>query len=89
MPTAFFLEQNYPNPFNPSTVISYHVAKDSKVRLKIYDAIGREVTTLVNESQNAGNYKVNWNASGLASGTYFYSLQIGNDVISKKAVLLK
>lgn len=89
LPAAFFLDQNYPNPFNPSTTIGYHVAKDSRVKLTVYDAIGREVTTLVNENQNPGNYKVNWNANKLASGTYFYSLQIGNEVISKKAVLLK
>jgi len=89
VPKGFLLEQNYPNPFNPNTIISYHVAKAGVVRLKIFDSIGQEVTTLINKEQAPGVYKVNWNASGLASGTYIYRLEIGNEVVSKKAVLLK
>ena len=89
VPKGFLLQQNYPNPFNPNTIISYHVSKAGLVRLKIFDSIGQEVTTLVNKEQAPGVYKVNWNASGLASGTYIYRLEIGNEVVSKKAVLLK
>lgn len=89
VPKGFLLEQNYPNPFNPNTVISYNVSKAGSVKLKIFDSIGQEVITLVNREQAPGIYKVNWNAAGLASGTYIYRLEIGNEVVSKKAVLLK
>ncbi len=74
VPSSFRLEQNYPNPFNPTTAISYHLAAVSRVSLKIYDVLGREVATLVNARQNAGDHTITFNASGLASGVYFYRL---------------
>lgn len=89
IPKGFILEQNYPNPFNPSTTISYHVAKENFVNLRVFDMLGQEVTTLVSEQKSPGTYKVNWNASVLASGTYLYRLEIGNEVVTKKALLLK
>ena len=90
IPTKTELSQNYPNPFNPTTVINYSLSNPAKVSLKIYDILGREVRTLVNEKQTIGNYKVNFNASGLASGVYFYRLVAGSDVVSvKKMILLR
>ncbi len=89
IPKGFILEQNYPNPFNPSTTISYHVAKENFVNLRVFDMLGQEVTTLVSEHKSPGTYNVNWNASVLASGTYFYRLEVGGDVVTKKAVLIK
>jgi hypothetical protein len=88
-PKVFSLEQNYPNPFNPSTVISYSLPVTGLVSLKIYDVIGREVATLVNEAKNAGSYQVTFNAGRLASGVYFYNLQSGNYTSIKKLVLMK
>ena len=72
------LSQNYPNPFNPSTVISYNVNDNANVSIKIYDMTGREIRTLVNSFQNAGTYSVNFNASNLASGIYFYVLRVNS-----------
>ncbi len=89
IPKGFILEQNYPNPFNPSTTISYHVAEEGHVVLKVFDTLGQEVATLVDLDQSRGIYEVNWNASALASGTYLYRLAIGNEVVTKKALLLK
>ena len=89
IPKGFILEQNYPNPFNPSTTISYHVAEEGHVILKVFDSLGQEVSTLVNNDQSPGIYEISWNASALASGTYFYRLEIGNKVVTKKALLLK
>jgi len=74
------LSQNYPNPFNPSTVISYAINDNASVNIKIYDMTGREVRTLVNSFQNAGTYSVNFNASNLASGIYFYVLRVNTGV---------
>ena len=94
-PLNFKLSQNYPNPFNPSTVISFQLSVGSKVSLKVYDILGNEVATLVNEEKEAGNYKVNFNAQQttnnkqLASGIYFYTLRAGNFVESRKMLLLK
>jgi len=85
----FYLEQNYPNPFNPSTSIQYRVSSISNVSLKVYDVIGNEVATLVNEEKSAGSYEVNFNAAGLSSGIYFYKLQAGSLVETKKMILLK
>jgi len=89
VPTEFILEQNYPNPFNPSTSIMYHVARSSNVTLKVYDVLGREVATLVNEQKSPGTYEVKFDGSNLASGMYLYRLQAGNIVISKKMLLMK
>ena len=83
------LSQNYPNPFNPSTTIRYSVPERSNVVLKIYDILGSEVSTLVNEDKDAGIYSVNFNASHLASGIYFYRLHAGSFVETKKMILMK
>jgi hypothetical protein len=88
-PTTFQLRQNYPNPFNPSTTIMYSLPASESVTLKVYDILGREVKTLVDERQSAGNHSVNLNASGLASGVYFYQLQAGRNVQAKKLVVIK
>ena len=88
-PESFGLSQNYPNPFNPSTVISYQLPVSGQVSLKIYDMLGREVQTLVNETQAAGRYSVRFNAANLSSGTYFYKLQAGSFVQTKKLTFLK
>lgn len=85
----FSLEQNYPNPFNPSTSIKYRLSGISKVSLKVYDVLGKEVATLVNEEKPAGSYEVNFNAAGLSSGIYFYKLQAGTLVETKKMILMK
>ncbi len=90
----FDLQQNYPNPFNPSTKISYTIPSNvksemSNVVLKIYDVIGNEVATLVNEQKPAGNYEVNFSAAQLSSGIYFYKLQAGSLVETKKMILLR
>ncbi len=89
LPTTFELKQNYPNPFNPSTAISYRLSAFSKVTLKIYDILGRDVATLVNEEKSAGSYTVDFDASKLVSGIYFYRLQAGNYTDSKKMLLIK
>jgi hypothetical protein len=85
----FNLEQNYPNPFNPSTKINYTLAERSAVTLKVYDVLGNEVANLVNTTQEAGKYDVTFNASGLSSGLYIYTLNTGNFTSSKKMMLLK
>ncbi len=87
--SKFALEQNYPNPFNPTTSIIYQLAEAGKVELKIFDVLGREVQILVNEIQNAGNYKVNFDATNLPSGIYIYQIKAGNFVESKKMSLIK
>ena len=92
MPTEFQLYHNYPNPFNSNTIIKYSIAnyKESyDVILLIYDALGNEVATLVNEKKKPGNYEVNFNAASLASGVYFYQLQAGDFVSTKKLLLIK
>ena len=88
-PTEFRLYQNYPNPFNPVTTIEYSLPVESFVQLKVYNAIGNEVATLVNEEQAAGDYKVDFNAVELPSGIYFYKLQNTNFIQSKKMIFLK
>ena len=88
-PTNYILNQNYPNPFNPSTTISFSLPNKEFVTLKIYDALGKEITTLVNEELNAGSYKNDWNAGNLSSGIYFYRLQAGKYSETKKLILLK
>ncbi len=89
LPKTFALEQNYPNPFNPTTVIAYQLPTASDVSLKVYDVLGKEVMTLVNERQDAGLYNYALNAANLASGVYFYRLQAGNFVQTKKMMLVK
>jgi hypothetical protein len=89
IPLKFSLEQNYPNPFNPVTTIRYEIPKVSKVTLKIYDILGREVLTLFNGSQQAGKYEVEWQATNFASGIYFYHLQAGEFSDTRKLILLR
>ncbi|MFA5010348.1 MAG: T9SS type A sorting domain-containing protein [Ignavibacteria bacterium] len=76
VPSSYSLSQNYPNPFNPRTVISFKLPVDSKVSIKIYDLMGREVETLVNERLQAGTYQTQWNAAAFPSGVYFYRIQV-------------
>ncbi|MBZ0202734.1 MAG: T9SS type A sorting domain-containing protein, partial [Ignavibacteria bacterium] len=83
------LSQNYPNPFNPSTKIDFSLPNSSNVELKIFDVLGREVYTLLNEEFAAGNYSVDFNASELPSGMYFYKLTSGEFSEVKKMVLIK
>jgi hypothetical protein len=85
----YLLSQNYPNPFNPSTVISYQLSVIGFVTLKVYDILGREIATLVNEEKPAGEYEVEFNAANLPSGIYFYQIKAGNFVETEKMVLLK
>ncbi len=85
----FTLEQNYPNPFNPATAITYTIGKAGYVKLSIYDSAGRLVQTLINQYQNSGKYSIRWNASGLASGIYYYRIQTPRFTEMKKAALLK
>jgi len=89
IPIAYSLAQNYPDPFNPTTTINFSVPKTSLVNLKVYDLLGREVTTLVNENKSIGNYSVRFNAGKLVSGVYFYRMQAGDFVQTKKLILLK
>ncbi|MFQ3598821.1 MAG: T9SS type A sorting domain-containing protein, partial [Chloroherpetonaceae bacterium] len=86
---AFELAQNYPNPFNPTTTIRYQIPTAETVSLKVYDVLGKEVATLVNGRQEAGSYNVPFNAAGLSSGVYFYRLQAGGFVETKKMLLVK
>ena len=88
-PVSFSLEQNYPNPFNPSTTIRYAIPNGGLVTLKVYDILGREVATLVNEEKPAGTYQVSFDASSLSSGIYFYRLKSGEFEQTKKFVLMK
>jgi Secretion system C-terminal sorting domain len=89
IPAGFSLSQNYPNPFNPMTKLKFQMPKSSLVNLKVFDAIGREVTVLVNEVLTAGTYEADWNASVYTSGTYFYRLSSGDFSETKKMVLVK
>lgn len=88
-PVQFTLAQNYPNPFNPETQISYNLPKTGKVTLEVYSVLGQKISTLVSKQQNAGIYTVNFNASSLASGMYFYRLRFNNQILTQKMTLLK
>lgn len=88
-PKEFALKQNYPNPFNPNTIIDYALPKSSFVTVKVYNAMGQEIKTLVNEQKQAGNFSVNFNASNLPSGVYFCKLIAGDFVSTKKMMLVK
>jgi photosystem II stability/assembly factor-like uncharacterized protein len=88
-PHTFALHQNYPNPFNPSTTINYQLAKTGYVKLTVFDLLGREVATLVNENQSAGNHKITFNAQNSTSGMYFYRLTTGNFTQIMKMTLMK
>ena len=89
LPKEFSLNQNYPNPYNPSTKISWQSPAGSWQTLKVYDVLGNEVATLVNEYRNAGSYQVNFDASSLASGVYFYQLKAGSFIQTRKMIVLK
>ena len=89
LPGEFALYQNYPNPFNPTTTIKYDLPKDSRVSLKLFNILGQETATLVNEEQKAGYRSIEWNATHCASGVYFYRLEAGNFTSVKKLLLLK
>ncbi len=89
VPLEFLLSQNYPNPFNPSTKIKYSIPYSSKVVIKIFNILGREIETLVNEEKSVGTYEINWNASTLSSGVYLYRIQAGDFAQTKKIILLK
>lgn len=89
VPNKFELSQNYPNPFNPTTTISYEIAKETIVSLKVYDVIGNEIATLVNETKPAGSYQVVFDAANLSNGVYFYKIQAGNFNATKKLILMK
>jgi hypothetical protein len=88
-PDRFALDQNYPNPFNPSTEISFTLAKSAKVKLAVYNLLGKEVAVLVNGMRNAGSQTVTFDAKSLSSGVYFYKLETGSSVLAKKMMLLK
>ncbi len=89
IPAHFILYQNYPNPFNPSTKIKFVIPKSSFVNLKVYDVLGREIVTLVNEEKSAGEYEIEFDATGLPSGVYIYKLQAGSYTSFKKMILLR
>ncbi|MFA7420665.1 MAG: sugar-binding protein [Melioribacteraceae bacterium] len=89
MPVTYSLDQNYPNPFNPTTQIKYSILNAGNVSLKVFDVLGREVADLVNQNQDAGHYTVNFNASSLSSGIYFYRIESGSFVSVKKMMLVK
>jgi hypothetical protein len=89
LPLEFKLEQNYPNPFNPSTTIRFTLPEKEFVTLKIYDVMGDEVAVLLNEEKETGAHSTEFDASRLASGTYFYKLQAGNNIETRKMILLK
>ncbi len=89
LPIKFFLSQNYPNPFNPSTKINYSIPELSFVTLKVYDVLGNEIATLINEEKSAGSYEFKFSANVLSSGIYFYKLMAGSYVETKKMLLVK
>ncbi len=89
IPSEFKLEQNYPNPFNPTTLIRYQLPDEGKITLKVYDILGREILTLIEEEQEAGYYEKRFDASGLSSGMYIYALFSENNKSIKKMMLIK
>jgi hypothetical protein len=89
IPSVFSLSQNYPDPFNPSTTISFTIPTRSSVSLKIFDLLGKEVSTIVSQELPAGTYSRQWNAAKMSSGIYFYRLQTGSFTQTKRLVLLK
>jgi hypothetical protein len=89
VPDNFALYQNYPNPFNPTTAIRYAIAEESFVTIKIYNIIGSEIATLVNEKLSAGSFEINFDASSLSSGAYIYKIQAGRFTETRKMILSK
>ncbi|MEE9450093.1 MAG: T9SS type A sorting domain-containing protein, partial [Ignavibacteriaceae bacterium] len=88
-PNDYSLSQNYPNPFNPTTIISYQIPQQGYVTLKVFDVLGKEVATLVNQEKSAGNYEVSFDAYELASGVYIYRMKVNDFIEGKKMVLVK
>ena len=88
LPTIFALNQNYPNPFNPRTAIEFSIPKTGYVTLKMYDLLGQEVATLVSDRLTPGNYKYPWDASGFATGVYYYKIEAGGGFIQTRKLLL-
>ncbi|MDI6766959.1 MAG: T9SS type A sorting domain-containing protein, partial [Bacteroidota bacterium] len=89
LPERIILWQNYPNPFNPSTTIRFELPTESFVTLKVYNLLGKEVATLVNEAKKMGRYEFQWDATGYPSGLYFYRLTTNNFIQTKKLLLIK
>jgi hypothetical protein len=89
VPLSYALAQNYPNPFNPITNFGFRISDFGFVSLKVFDVLGREVATLVNENKNPGRYAVSWDASEVGSGVYFYRLTVGSFTTTRKMVLMK
>ncbi|MGB5530304.1 MAG: T9SS type A sorting domain-containing protein, partial [Ignavibacteriaceae bacterium] len=89
IPVEYILEQNYPNPFNPSTTIEYSLPQNGFVTLKVYNVLGKEVATLINGQNEAGKHRVNFDATGLNSGVYFYRIESSSFVDTKKMILLR
>jgi hypothetical protein len=88
-PGEFVLYQNYPNPFNPKTSFEFQVLSSKLVSIKVFDLLGREVATLVNEELMPGSYRTRWDAADMPSGVYFYRMQVGNFSVTKKMILTK
>ena len=89
IPTVYRLEHNYPNPFNPTTKISWQSPSAGHQTLKVYDVLGNEVITLVDEYRNTGSYELDFDASNLSSGVYFYQLKAGDFISTQKMILIK
>ena len=89
LPAEYALNQNYPNPFNPTTTIRYDVAQAGVVRLTIFNLLGQEVATLVSDKLTPGVYKYGWDASGFASGIYYYKMEAGSFAQARKLILMK
>ena len=89
LPDEFMLSQNYPNPFNPNTIIRFQIANLSNSKIAIFNALGQEAATLVNEQLKPGSYEVDWNAANFPSGVYYYRLTAGDYSVTKKMILIK
>jgi hypothetical protein len=89
LPSEYLLSQNYPNPFNPTTKIKYSIPISTNVELRVFDILGNEIETLVNEEKQSGTYLITWYAKQLPSGIYFYQLIAGNFIQTKKMILIK
>lgn len=89
VPTQYELWQNFPNPFNPITKIIYGVPKPTRVTVKIFNTLGQEVATLVDEQKEAGYYSIQWNTNNISSGIYFYQMRAGNYIKTKKMLYLR
>jgi hypothetical protein len=89
IPQGYLLSQNYPNPFNPTTKINYELPITNYVDLSIYNILGRRVTTLVSQQQKTGLHQVEWDATGFASGLYYYRIEAGNFIETRKMIYLK